>query len=103
MRTASVVVSAVGTLDRPYIPEIEGAADFQGKAFHSARWDYSVEFKNKNVVVLGNGASATQFIPELVKEVGPRGRVTQLVRSAHWWTKRVALITLKLPRFSVAD
>lgn len=89
MRTASVVVSAVGTLDRPYIPQIEGAADFQGKAFHSARWDHSVEFRNQNVVVLGNGASATQFVPELVNEVAPRGKVTQLVRSAHWWTKRV--------------
>lgn len=103
MRTAPVVVSAIGTLDRPYIPEIEGAADFQGKAFHSARWDHSVEFKNKNVVVLGNGASATQFVPELVNEVAPRGKVVQLVRSAHWWTKRVGLITLKLSEISVAD
>ncbi|POR38731.1 Uncharacterized protein TPAR_01081 [Tolypocladium paradoxum] len=55
--------------------------------FHSARWDDSVDFKNKNVVMLGNGASATQFVPELAREVGPRGKVTQLVRGSHWWTK----------------
>lgn len=103
MRTAPVVVSAVGTLDRPYTPEIEGAADFQGKRFHSARWDHSVKFKNKSVVVLGNGASATQFVPELVNEVAPRGKVTQLVRSAHWWTKRVGITTLELSGVSVAD
>lgn len=86
---APVVVSAVGTLDRPFIPEINGADTFQGKAFHSARWDHSIDFKGKSVVVLGNGASATQFVPELVKEVGPKGKVVQLVKSAHWWTKRV--------------
>ncbi|KAF7540126.1 hypothetical protein G7054_g1594 [Neopestalotiopsis clavispora] len=68
--TAAVVVSAIGTLDRP------------------ARWKGDVDFKGKSIVVLGNGASATQFVPELVKEVRPHGRVVQLVKSAHWWTKR---------------
>ncbi|KZL88063.1 monooxygenase y4id [Colletotrichum incanum] len=62
-RVAPVVISAIGTLDRPYTPRI-------------------------TVVVLGNGASATQFVPELVKNSGSRGKVTQLVKSAHWWTKR---------------
>ncbi|PKS11004.1 hypothetical protein jhhlp_002763 [Lomentospora prolificans] len=87
---APVVVSAIGTLDRPFIPEIEGADTFEGKMFHSARWDDSLESKNKNIVVLGNGASATQFVPELVKDVAPNGKVTQIVKSAHWWTKRRA-------------
>ncbi|KAF7557464.1 hypothetical protein G7Z17_g673 [Cylindrodendrum hubeiense] len=87
-RVAPVVVSAIGTLDRPYIPNIDGINSFPGPSFHSARWDYSVDLKNKNVLVLGNGASATQFVPELVKSSGPRGKVTQLVKSAHWWTKR---------------
>lgn len=86
---AAVVVSAIGTLDRPYIPAIEGADTFHGDVFHSARWNHSVNVKNKKILVLGNGASATQFVPELVKEVGPNGNVTQLVKSAHWWTKRV--------------
>ncbi|KAH6618430.1 putative dimethylaniline monooxygenase [Boeremia exigua] len=88
VREAPVVVSAIGTLDRPNIPNIQGVSNFKGKAFHSAQWDSSVELKNKNVLVLGNGASATQFVPELVKEVAPHGKVNQLVKSAHWWTKR---------------
>ncbi|CEJ55698.1 hypothetical protein PMG11_01938 [Penicillium brasilianum] len=87
-REAPVVVSAVGTLDRPFIPEIEGSETFTGKTFHSARWDDTLKPQGKDIVVLGNGASATQFVPELVREVGPKGSVTQFVRSAHWWTKR---------------
>ncbi|KAK6212685.1 hypothetical protein LQW54_004952 [Pestalotiopsis sp. IQ-011] len=79
--TAPVVVSAVGTPDRPLVPQIAGANDFQGRTFHSARWDSTADFKGKNVVVLGNGASATQFVPELVKEVGPNGSVVQLVKN----------------------
>lgn len=88
-READIVVSAVGTLDRPSIPQISGMERFKGDAFHSARWNADVELKNKNVVVLGNGASATQFVPRLVQQVGTKGSVTQIVRSAHWWTKRV--------------
>ena len=89
-READIVVSAVGTLDRPWTPQIEGGESFTGEAFHSARWDHSIATQNKRVVVLGNGASATQFLPELLRNVGPRGSVTQIVRSSHWWTKRVS-------------
>lgn len=72
---------------------MEGSEHFDGQAFHSARWDDAVEVKNKNknvVVVLGNGASATQFMPEFVESVASHGKVTQLVKSAHWWMKRVS-------------
>ena len=100
IREAAVVISAVGTLDRPAIPVIPGAQDFKGKAFHSARWDSSVSLSGKKVVVLGNGASATQFVPTLVQQVGPKGQVTQLVKSAHWWTKRVSRIRSALPAVS---
>lgn len=71
----------MGTFDRPFIPQIQGAENFDGKAFHRARWDGTVDFKGQNVVVLGNGAPATQFIPEMVKDVGPNRSVTQLVKS----------------------
>ncbi|KAE8167039.1 hypothetical protein BDV40DRAFT_313691 [Aspergillus tamarii] len=89
-KEAPIVVSAIGTLDRPYIPNIDGSESFQGEVFHSARWNDSFNPVGKMIVVLGNGASATQFVPELVKGVGPQGSVTQFVRSAHWWTKRVS-------------
>jgi cation diffusion facilitator CzcD-associated flavoprotein CzcO len=96
-READIVVSAVGTLDRPSTPQISGMERFRGGAFHSARWNADVDLENKNVVVLGNGASATQFVPRLVQQVGTKGSVTQIVRSAHWWTKRVCSLLPTAP------
>ncbi|KAJ5222535.1 uncharacterized protein N7469_008775 [Penicillium citrinum] len=87
-REAPVVVSAIGTLDRPAIPSIQGADSFLGDTFHSAEWDGNFKPNGKKITVIGNGASATQFVPELVKSVGPAGKVTQHARSSHWWTKR---------------
>lgn len=45
--TANVVVSALGQLNRPAYPKIEGAEGFKGDAFHSARWDYGVDLTGK--------------------------------------------------------
>jgi cation diffusion facilitator CzcD-associated flavoprotein CzcO len=56
--TAQVVISAVGYLDVPGYPsDIPGISTFKGHLFHSARWNHSVDFKNKKVAVIGNGAS----------------------------------------------
>lgn len=91
-REAAVVISAIGTLDRPAVPNIEGRDLFRGEMFHSAEWKDGFDPKNKRITVIGNGASATQFVPELVKSVGSNGKVIQHVRSSHWWTKRVSLL-----------
>jgi cation diffusion facilitator CzcD-associated flavoprotein CzcO len=66
---ASLLVSAVGQLHQPQIPQIPGLDRFQGRAFHSARWDHSFDFKDKTVAVIGTGPSAVQLVPELAKEV----------------------------------
>ena len=68
--TAAAVVSAVGQLNRPAMPEIAGRDSFAGPAFHSARWDHTVDLRGKRVAVIGTGASAVQFIPEIAPEVG---------------------------------
>src|SRR3954453_3287379 len=68
--TANAVVSAVGQLNRPSYPDIRGRDSFAGPAFHSARWDHTVDLKGKRVAVIGTGASALQFIPEIAPEVG---------------------------------
>jgi len=60
---ADFLVSAVGQLSRPVIPEIAGAATFAGPAFHSARWDHDVDLRGKRIAVIGTGASAIQFVP----------------------------------------
>lgn len=56
--TAEVLISAIGVLENPRYIDIPGVGDFQGKIFHSARWDQSVELRGKRVGVVGNGASA---------------------------------------------
>ena len=67
---AHAVISAVGQLNRPLYPDIEGVGTFEGPAFHSARWDHDVDLRGKRVAVIGTGASAVQFIPEIAPEVG---------------------------------
>ncbi|MGW4061380.1 flavin-containing monooxygenase [Amycolatopsis sp. NPDC004747] len=64
---ANVFVPAVGQLSRPVLPDIPNRESFAGEAFHSARWNHDVDFTGKRVAVIGTGASAVQFVPELRK------------------------------------
>ncbi len=66
---AAVLVSAVGQLHRPAYPSIPGRESFAGRAFHSARWDHDYDFNGKTVAVIGSGASAVQFVPEIARQV----------------------------------
>jgi cation diffusion facilitator CzcD-associated flavoprotein CzcO len=67
---ADVVVSAVGQLSNPAVPQIHGAGSFAGPVFHSARWRHDVDLTGKRVAVVGTGASAIQFVPGIVDRVG---------------------------------
>jgi 4-hydroxyacetophenone monooxygenase len=64
------IVSAVGQLNRPSFPAIQGQAQFTGPSFHSAAWDDTVELADQRVAVIGSGASAAQFVPHLAGVVG---------------------------------
>ncbi len=64
------LISAVGQLNRPSLPDIPGLETFTGPAFHSARWDHSIDLAGKRVAVIGTGASAVQFIPEIAPVAG---------------------------------
>jgi 4-hydroxyacetophenone monooxygenase len=66
---AQAVVSAVGQLNRPSFPAIPGRGTFEGVSFHSARWRHDVDLAGRRVAVIGTGASAVQFIPEIAGEV----------------------------------
>jgi cation diffusion facilitator CzcD-associated flavoprotein CzcO len=67
---ARVLVSAVGGLHVPRFPEIPGMEKFAGPSFHSTWWDASVPLEGKRVAVIGTGASAIQFVPEIAPKVG---------------------------------
>ena len=67
---ASVLISGMGGLSNPAMPQISGLAEFAGPQFHSARWDHDVDLAGKRVAVIGTGASAIQFVPEIAPSVG---------------------------------
>lgn len=66
---AAMLISAVGQLHRPVIPNIPGQEQFKGERFHSANWNHDFDMTGKRVAVIGAGASAVQFVPEIVKRV----------------------------------
>jgi 4-hydroxyacetophenone monooxygenase len=68
--TVNSVISAVGQLNSPQMPEVEGVGDFAGTAFHSARWEHEHDLSGKRIIVIGTGCSAVQFVPEIAPQCG---------------------------------
>ncbi len=66
---ARYVVLANGILTTPKLARIEGMETFQGDAFHTSRWNYNIDLKDKRVGIIGTGATAVQVIPEIAKVV----------------------------------
>lgn len=83
---ASAIVAALGQLNRPQLPSIEGRESFAGPSFHSARWDHTVSLKGKRVAIVGSAASAVQIIPEIAKEVK---HLTVFQRTPNWVIPRL--------------
>ena len=67
--SARVLISACGQLNRPAYPRLKGIESFKGEVFHSALWNHNYDLNNKTVAVVGTGASAIQFVPEIGKKV----------------------------------
>jgi cation diffusion facilitator CzcD-associated flavoprotein CzcO len=79
--TARFLISAVGALADPSIPQLDGLERFPGPAFHSARWEHEHDLSGRRVAVVGTGASAIQFVPEIVDQVD---RLTLFQRTPPW-------------------
>jgi 4-hydroxyacetophenone monooxygenase len=65
---ANALISAVGQLNQPKLPDIAGMQKFAGPSWHSARWNHGVSLKGKRVAVIGTGATAAQFVPVIAAE-----------------------------------
>ena len=65
---ANAVISAVGQLNRPRLPQIAGRDSFEGVSFHSGEWEHEHDLTGKRIGVIGTGASAFQFVPEIAPE-----------------------------------
>ncbi|OBJ41233.1 4-hydroxyacetophenone monooxygenase [Mycolicibacterium mucogenicum] len=79
--SARAVISAVGQLNRPYLPAISGRDDFAGPAFHSAQWDHDVDLTGKHVAMVGAGASGFQIAPSIAGKVAS---LNIFQRTAQW-------------------
>ncbi|HQU04615.1 MAG TPA: NAD(P)/FAD-dependent oxidoreductase, partial [Acidocella sp.] len=67
--TTRVLVSGMGGLHIPAFPKIKAIESFTGKTFHSAQWDHAYDLTGKRVAVIGTGASAIQFVPQIAPKV----------------------------------
>ncbi|MEU4598657.1 NAD(P)/FAD-dependent oxidoreductase [Nocardia sp. NPDC023988] len=79
--TARFVVSAAGPWNEPRFPDITGLDEFEGEVFHSARWNHDYDLRGKRVAVIGTGASAVQFVPQIQPEVAA---LHLFQRTAQW-------------------
>ncbi len=79
--TARVVVSAVGGIHIPHVPELPGLDQFAGTAFHTARWRHDIDLTGRRVAVIGTGATAIQLVPEIASRVE---RLIVIQRTAPW-------------------
>jgi cyclohexanone monooxygenase len=80
-----VVVSAVGMLDIPNIPDIPGAERFRGRIFHSSEWDHSKSTAGERVASIGTGASAIQYVPAIAADTA---HLTVFQRTPIWVAPR---------------
>lgn len=78
---AAHVILATGPLNKPIIPDLPGLAEFAGPSFHSSQWRHDIDLKGKRVAVVGTGASAVQFVPEIAPAAA---QVTVFQRTAAW-------------------
>lgn len=79
--TACFVIMACGPMHKPLTPQIKGIETFEGTSFHSAQWDHNCDLSGKHVAVIGSGASAIQFLPEIQPQVA---QLTLFQRTAPW-------------------
>jgi cation diffusion facilitator CzcD-associated flavoprotein CzcO len=78
---ADVVIAASGVLHHPKMPDIPGLSSFEGKAFHSARWDDSAKIDGARVGIVGNGSTGVQIVTALAER---SAKVVHFQRSPQW-------------------
>jgi cation diffusion facilitator CzcD-associated flavoprotein CzcO len=83
---AKYVIACAGPMHDAAFPDIPGVESFQGDAFHTAKWDHSVDLTGKRVAVIGTGASAIQYVPVIQKKVG---QLILFQRTAPWVLPRL--------------
>ena len=79
--TADVVIAGMGGLHVPSYPDLPGLDGFEGESFHSAGWNHDHDLTGERVAVIGTGASAIQFVPQIQPKVA---KLHLFQRTAPW-------------------
>ena len=82
---ADALILATGQLNRPAVPALPGSERFAGHSFHSARWDHGYDLRGRRVAVVGTGASAVQFVPEVARAAA---HLSVFQRHGNWFLPR---------------
>ena len=93
-------MAAVGQLNRPSLPSIQGMETFQGPSFHTARWNHDVSLRRKRVAMIGTGASGMQVGPAIAEDVE---RLTIYQRTPHWGNSKPQLPSYCIGRQTVGS
>ncbi len=78
---ARFAIMACGPMHEPVMPDVPGLDGFTGEIFHSSRWRHDLDLRGKRVAVIGTGASAIQFVPQIQPQVA---HLTVFQRTPHW-------------------
>lgn len=78
---AQFSIMACGPMHEPVLPAVSGIENFAGEIFHSSRWRHDIDLTGKRVAVIGTGASAIQFVPQIQPQVS---QLTVFQRTAQW-------------------
>ncbi len=89
-----VVIAATGVLHHPNLPPLAGLEKFEGKVFHSARWDHGVALEGKRIGIIGTGSTAVQIVSAVVDSVA---KVSLFQRTPQW------IAPLENPPYSEAE
>ncbi|MCP3804864.1 NAD(P)/FAD-dependent oxidoreductase [Allokutzneria sp. A3M-2-11 16] len=76
-----IVISAVGQLHRPKLPDIPGRDDFKGESFHTAKWNHDYDLSGRDVAVIGTGSSGAQLLSHVARVAR---RVDVYQRTPNW-------------------
>jgi len=79
---SNAVITGVGFLSRPNIPDIPGAAEFKGASWHTARWPEDYDPRGKRFAVIGTGCTGYQMVPELARDAA---EVVVFQRTPQWF------------------
>ncbi len=94
--SADILINAAGALSDPAIPNVPGIESFTGTVFHSARWNHDHDLTGERVAVVGTGASAIQFVPQIQPKVG---KLVLFQRTPPWILPRMDRRLTRFERF----